>query len=718
MKESTMHNSTNQNHQLQDLIPDPKNYHCIPAGLQAERSFIFWKLVWDDRRDKFTKKPVNPKTLKFGGQNDPGCFIEFTEAIGALTDQSNKPIECRDFHGIGLAFSGTDLIGLDLDHVYDSLGKLKPFAEQLLNHIDGFIERSVSGDGYHIITRTDSNYQNFKDKQTGFEIFRRDVFIALTGDEDRTFSSSIFPSSSVDLAIIQPYAERAQREYQAKKDRFEIDGLRDLHLSIEELRDIVMSIRAPDTGRDFWLKIGMAIHHQGRGAKEYKEIWDDYSLQDPAIFGDYAGTHLIDAEWRSFNNNPSDVLTHATLRYFAKKYPKTVEVSDEQFPELDYTTEDSEATEFVIDGFIAEGMFMFAGSAGIGKTTLLVPLAATAAHLCAPTYELKPALRRKVIYLTEDSKQIRRTLFGLRRHYGVNLPDVEFRGWFKIIETKRSSPESLAALIRKLAKKHTVKQQCVDGLFIEVGPLVVADTVAATFDLDDENNNSQVSKFVGCIKVACVETNTSLWAIAHLAKGTSRTDMEKATPRGASAFEGDVNGTGYIFDEGVVNSRHMILGKTRYTPEFKELIFTSALHTMQVQNRLGQIKDEPYRVGIAHKSSREERISKKSEVRSGALEQDVLLAIQNAPQGWVTRGYLKEMLDCKSGPKSSQLKTVIDFLIGKKSIEVELVTPLMRATYGLPNATTHVLKLIPTAINDFQVFPDENLAHEEQMELF
>ena len=109
-----MDNSTNHNHQLRGLIPDPKNYQNVPAGLRAERSFIFWKLVWDERMDKFTKKPVNPKTLRFGGQNDPDCFIDFSQAIKALTAQSKKPIETRDFHGIGLAFSGTDLIALDL----------------------------------------------------------------------------------------------------------------------------------------------------------------------------------------------------------------------------------------------------------------------------------------------------------------------------------------------------------------------------------------------------------------------------------------------------------------------------------------------------------------------------------------------------------------------------------------------------------------------------
>jgi len=713
-----MENSINHNQLLLRLLPSLNDYLTIPIGLQQERSFIFWKLVWNERKGKFDKIPINPCNFRYGGQNDPDCFVTFSEALTTLQADSKKALEERKIHGIGIAFSGNSLIGLDLDHVYQPNGNLKPFAENILKNTCGFIEKSVSGDGYHVISRTDSLYQNFKDHQTGFEIFRSDCFIALTGKEDKAFTAEFFPSHSVDLSAIKPHADRAEREHQIKMDRFEIDSLRDPNLSLEELRDIVMSIRAPDAGRKFWLGVGMAIHHQGRGGDDYKELWDDFSQQDSEVFGDYAGGNVVDVEWRSFNRDPNSVVTHATLRYYAKKYPKNNEINEEDFPELDYSTEVTEATEFVIDSFIAEGMFMFAGSAGIGKTTLLVPLAAAAAHLCASDYELKPALRRKVIYLTEDSKQVKKILYGLRRHHEVNASDSEFRDWFKIIETKRASPEALSALVHRLAKKHTVKQQCVDGLFIDIGPLVVADTAAATFDLEDENNNSQVSKFVGQIKVACMGTNTSLWAIAHLAKGTSKSDIEKATPRGASAFEGDVNGTGYIFNDGVADSRHMMLGKTRYTPEFRELVFTSTLHSMQVQNRLGQTLPERYRIGIAKKSSMEERVGQKRQVKTTAMEQEVICAIQGSPHGWATRAYLKEVLDCRSGPKGTQLKAVVDLLVAQNKIEIEMVTAAIRSTYGLPNATTQLLKIVPSAVTDFEVFPDRDVIDEQQMEHF
>ena len=43
-----------------------------------------------------------------------------------------------------------------------------------------------------------------------------------------------------------------------------------------------------------------------------------------------------------------------------------------------------------VDGFIAAEIITIAGAAGIGKSSMLVPLAAIAAHICDPDEELKP----------------------------------------------------------------------------------------------------------------------------------------------------------------------------------------------------------------------------------------------------------------------------------------------------------------------------------------
>jgi hypothetical protein len=51
--------------------------------------------------------------------------------------------------------------------------------------------------------------------------------------------------------------------------------------------------------------------------------------------------------------------------------------------------------EYIFDDYMSVGVNVIAGAPGVGKTTLIVPLALTAAHICPPDYALKPSIRRK-----------------------------------------------------------------------------------------------------------------------------------------------------------------------------------------------------------------------------------------------------------------------------------------------------------------------------------
>ena len=677
-------------------------YQNIPQALREEKTFIFWKPIQGEK-GKIIKMPINPQTLRSGGQTNPNNFITLNQAIERLEGEQKKPIAHRAFNGIGMVFQKeSNLVGFDLDDVRDLDGNLKLFAKDILENVTGFVEKSLSGNGYHIITRTEENLASTKNNQLGFEVFKTpDYYIALTGNEDKEFSAPEFPIAPVDISAIKPYIQRADQASKERLSKFEIDSQRDPNLSLQEAREMVLSIQAPDTGRQFWLSIGMFLHHQFRGDESAKEIWIEYSQQDPMIFGEFAGYDEIEYQWRSFNRDLSTAYTQATLRWYLQKYPiiKKLEVTD--FPELDYTTEITAATEYVLDDFIAEGIFMIAGAAGVGKSTMLVPLAAAAAGLCAEDAELKAALQRKVIYLTEDSRQVLRILYGLNKHHKVNATDNDFKEWFRLIDTKRSAKEQIAELIRRSAKEHTVKQRTVEGILIDVPPLIVADTAAATFDLDDENNNSLVSSFISEIKVACVETGCSFWAIAHLAKGTSRSDIEKATPRGASAFEGDVNGTAYIFEDGVANTRFMRLGKTRYTPKFREISFECSRHSTSVKNRLGQVSEEYYFVGIAKPSSVENRQAKKDQKKELEIAREILDVMRGNSEGWFGREELKDLTGNKSGSAAKTFKKVLDRLIKEGEILAETVTRELRQEHSLPNAVREILRMKPA--KDFEI---------------
>jgi len=60
---------------------------------------------------------------------------------------------------------------------------------------------------------------------------------------------------------------------------------------------------------------------------------------------------------------------------------------------------------YVIDGIIPEGVGVIAGSAGIGKTTGIIPLAAIVAGFASHLSDIRAKRRRHVIVLTEDDSQ-------------------------------------------------------------------------------------------------------------------------------------------------------------------------------------------------------------------------------------------------------------------------------------------------------------------------
>jgi hypothetical protein len=65
--------------------------------------------------------------------------------------------------------------------------------------------------------------------------------------------------------------------------------------------------------------------------------------------------------------------------------------------------------------------------------------------------------------------------------------------------------------------------------------------------------------------------STACWMVTHIAKTTSRTDINSMSIRGASAFEGDANTTVYLVQE--EDERFLMLGKRRFSTHIKALAF-------------------------------------------------------------------------------------------------------------------------------------------------
>jgi len=155
--------------------------------------------------------------------------------------------------------------------------------------------------------------------------------------------------------------------------------------------------------------------------------------------------------------------------------------------------------EFVLDHIFQVGLVMIAGIEGAGKTVQMVSLLMKVAHLCLATDPLRPALRRKVIYITEDVPQVTRILSSLLRFGSCGFSEAEVVEWFKVVHAPRCDPMAFVEAREHYKDQITINYNA-DGSEHPTLPLVVLDTKSAVLEIEDENSNSEMSRAISILK--------------------------------------------------------------------------------------------------------------------------------------------------------------------------------------------------------------------------
>lgn len=245
-------------------------------------------------------------------------------------------------------------------------------------------------------------------------------------------------------------------------------------------------------------------------------------------------------------------------------------------------SEEPKAPRWVVPGFIGHGVTVVAGAHGVGKTTTLLPLAMAVAGLPTVAEELRPLHWRHVVYVVEELAQAERIIAGLVRHSGLGIDWQTVRERLHIVEAKRLPPDYVAQ-VAPVYREHFTRT--VDG--VELPPLVVIDTMAASLEIDSENDNSEASRAMAALKQGF--EGLPVWLVGHLAKGNlSRSDAQGLTLRGAGAFEADANQVLYLVKEG--DARFLVRGKTRFEARWPELAIASHFTETVGQSEFGGVE--------------------------------------------------------------------------------------------------------------------------------
>jgi putative DNA primase/helicase len=147
----------------------------IPDALKVGRRFVAWG--YDRREGKWTKLPYNPRTGTLASSNAPTTWGRFDEALAAYA--------AGGYDGIGIMLRphqahADDLVGIDLDHVYDSARQAitDDAAADIVITLPSYAEISPSGTGIRIIAR---GTLPASARRGNVEIYSWGRFLTLTG---------------------------------------------------------------------------------------------------------------------------------------------------------------------------------------------------------------------------------------------------------------------------------------------------------------------------------------------------------------------------------------------------------------------------------------------------------------------------------------------------------------------------------------------------------
>ena len=129
-------------------------YDNIPQDLRDTARWCCWGYRNKDGRQ--TKIPYNPRTGAKARSNDPETFGSFQEATAAVRRRPDK------YYGVGVGLFG-DLVGIDIDHCVSKGGELTALAQEIVEKVGCYAEKSPSGSGIHIYCRA-ADFQPDKER--------------------------------------------------------------------------------------------------------------------------------------------------------------------------------------------------------------------------------------------------------------------------------------------------------------------------------------------------------------------------------------------------------------------------------------------------------------------------------------------------------------------------------------------------------------------------
>lgn len=217
-------------HELAQNVPAKADYSASPIVQEnldiVKREFPANGWVnWGIEPDK-PKRPFTPSTLYAAAPGRPNTWGTLSEAV--------RNVKAGQAPGIGFNLDNSGIYCIDLDHVIDPETKeIHPEARKIIGELDTYTEVSLSGTGFHLFMRADTEITRTRTALTrngtkpqegntpGIEVYCKGQYIIVTGnifDGRDTINERTEALSSVyNTFLAEPSAPKAKEPSRTKK---------------------------------------------------------------------------------------------------------------------------------------------------------------------------------------------------------------------------------------------------------------------------------------------------------------------------------------------------------------------------------------------------------------------------------------------------------------------------------------------------------------------
>lgn len=266
----------------------------VPSALRDLPGWLCWRYERVDGSGKALKVPYYASGgRRYGRQGDArdrAALVPFERAL--------ERAAARGMDGIGLAMlPDWGITALDFDACVDANGHVPEDLERLL--ADTYAEYSPSGKGVRAFVRGDLGDRKSRamPERYGVETFTGSGFVTVTGKP--LYTVDLFDTADVVAPVTEDLRRFCtarfgeQRQTSVDDDDFMVGHEPTLGLTEDEIKALLADLD-PSMGRDEWIRVGMALHHETDG--DGFHLWDEWSSDGHQ----YPGTDALETQWDSF----------------------------------------------------------------------------------------------------------------------------------------------------------------------------------------------------------------------------------------------------------------------------------------------------------------------------------------------------------------------------------------------------------------------------------